>query len=56
MLEQMREAGLALAGSSFDPTLYHMLTATTGALWSSWTITVRPLVEPEQRCAGSNFA
>ena len=31
------------AGSSFEPTLYQMLTATTGALRSSWTTTRRPL-------------
>src|SRR5690606_13987730 len=30
-------------GSSFDPTLYQTDTATTGALRSSWTRTVRPL-------------
>ena len=31
------------AGSSLEPTLYQMDTATTGALRSSWTMTVRPL-------------
>jgi hypothetical protein len=28
--------------SFFEPTWYHVLTATTGALWSSCTSTVRP--------------
>lgn len=31
------------AGSSPEPMWYQMLTATTGALWSSCTTTVRPL-------------
>ncbi len=30
-------------GSSLEPTLYQVLIATTGALRSSWTMTVRPL-------------
>jgi hypothetical protein len=29
--------------SFFEPTWYQTLTATIGALWSSWTSTVRPL-------------
>ena len=37
-------------GSSFDPTLYQTLTATTGALWSSWTITVSPLASLKVVC------
>ena len=29
--------------SSFEPTRYQRLTATTGVLWSSWSSTVNPL-------------
>ena len=29
--------------SSFEPTLYKTFTDTTGVLWSSWRMTVRPL-------------
>src|SRR6185369_2426341 len=37
-------------GSSFEPTLYQTLTAAIGALWSSWTMTVRPLLSLKLVC------
>src|SRR5690349_3903669 len=37
-------------GSSFDPTLYQVLTATTGALWSSWMMTVSPFFNLKLVC------
>ena len=37
------------AGSSFEPTWYQTDSATTGALWSSWTTTFRPFWQREGR-------
>src|SRR5258708_39329641 len=37
-------------GSSLEPIEYQMLTATTGALWSSWTTTRRPLGRVNSWC------
>jgi len=42
VLEEVREAGAA-GRSSLLPTWYQTSTATIGALWSSWTMRVRPL-------------
>jgi hypothetical protein len=41
MLEQMAKPVL-LFFSFFEPTWYQTFTATMGALWSSWTISVSP--------------